>query len=73
MDKNIEDYFKEQGIDYIGFGLKPLKRNFKLACKKMGLKPEQVLVIGDSLFDDIFGGKRNGMKTGLINEVNTGR
>lgn len=68
MDQVIEDYFKEQGIDYIGFGMKPLKKNFKLACQKMGLKPEQVLVVGDELFQDVYGGKRNKMKTGLIKE-----
>ena len=68
MDQVIEDYFKEQGIDYIGFGMKPLKKNFKLACQKMGLKPGQVLVVGDELFQDVYGGKRNKMKTGLIKE-----
>lgn len=69
MDKGVEEYFKEQGIDYIGFGLKPLKRNFKRACQKMNLRPEQVLVIGNDLFDDIYGGKRNNMWTGLVKDV----
>lgn len=73
MDKEVEDYFKKQGIDYVGFARKPLKRNFKKACNKMGLRPEQVLVIGDSLFDDVYGGKRNNMWTGLIKGVDEGR
>ena len=72
-DKGVEEYFKAQGIDYVGFALKPLKRNFKKACQRMNLKPEQVLVVGDSLFDDVYGGKRNNMWTGLIKGVNEER
>lgn len=72
MDRGVEDYFKEQGIDYVGFALKPLKRNFRKACQKMGLRPEQVLVVGDSLFDDVYGGRRNRMWTGLIKDVDEG-
>lgn len=68
-DKDIEKYFKEKGIDYIGFAHKPLKRNFIKACQKMNLNPNKVLVIGDSLFDDIYGGKRNNMKTALVKTV----
>lgn len=67
--QNIEKYFKENGIDYIGFACKPLKKNFIKACKKMNVNPESVLVVGDSLFDDIYGGKRNNMKTALVKEV----
>ena len=69
MDRSIEAYFKEQGIDYIGFAYKPLKRNFIKACEKMSIQPEKVLVVGNDLFDDIYGGKRNNMKTALIKEV----
>lgn len=69
VDRNIEKYFKENGIDYIGFACKPLKKNFLKACEKMNVKPESVLMVGDSLFDDIYGGKRNNMKTALVKEV----
>ena len=69
VDRDIEKYFKENGIDYIGFACKPLKKNFLKACEKMNVKPESVLMVGDSLFDDIYGGKRNNMKTALVKEV----
>ena len=69
VDKDIEKYFKENGIDYIGFACKPLKKNFLKACEKMNVNPENVLMVGDSLFDDIYGGKRNNMKTALVKEV----
>ena len=69
IDGKIEQYFADQDIDYIQFGLKPLKRNFLKACEKMGISPEHVLMVGDNLFDDIYGGKRNNMKTALITDV----
>lgn len=69
VDKNVEEFFKLQGIDYIGFAHKPMKKNFIKACEKMGMSPEKVLVIGDSLWCDIFGGQRNKMKTALVKKV----
>lgn len=69
LDGKIEEYFKQKQIDYIGFAHKPLKMNFKKACEKLNLQPENILVVGDSLFDDIYGGKRNNMKTALIDSV----
>lgn len=69
IDKKIEEYFRARGIDYIGFALKPLKKNFKKACETMNLPPNKVLVIGDNLLDDVYGGKRNEMKTALVREV----
>ena len=69
VDKNMEKYFKQKGIDYISFAQKPLKRSFIKACKRMKLNPEKVLVIGDSLVDDIYGGKRNNMWTALVRQV----
>ena len=46
-----------------------IKKNFIKACEKMGVEPEKVLVIGDSLFDDIHGGRKNKMKTMLVKTV----
>lgn len=69
IDKKIEEYFKERGIDYIGFAHKPLKKNFIKACEQMNVRPDKVLVVGDSLFDDIYGGKKNNMITALVKEV----
>lgn len=68
-DQKIGQYFKENGIDYIGFAHKPLKKNFLKACKKMDVSPEKVLVVGNDLLTDIYGGRRNNMKTVLIKNV----
>lgn len=69
IDKQIEKYFQEKEIGYIGFAHKPLKKNFIKACKQMNVSPDKVLVIGDSLFSDIYGGKKNKMKTALVKIV----
>ena len=72
-DRKIEQYFKEIGIDYIGFAHKPLKKNLLKACEKMNLSPDKVMIIGDSLFDDVYGGMRNNMKTALVKDVDEER
>ena len=45
------------------------KINFVKACQRLGVKPENILMVGNSLFDDIYGGQRNMMKTALVNSV----
>lgn len=69
IDRNIDAFFKKRGIDYICFANKPLKRNFIRACKKMDLEPSKVLMVGNSLYCDIHGGKRNKMRTALVRGV----
>lgn len=69
VDGKIEEFFNDRGIDYIGFAHKPLKKNILKACEKIDVTPEKVLIVGDSLFSDIYGGKRNNMKTALVKEV----
>ena len=46
-----------------------IKKNFLKAGEKMNVKPKNVLTVGNSVFDDIYGGKRNKMKTALVKEV----
>lgn len=72
IDKNIEKFLKDKGINYICFAIKPLRMSFKKACKKMKISPENVLVVGDSLISDIYGGKRNNMISVLVKNVDEG-
>lgn len=67
--EKVEKYFAERGIDYIKFGFKPLRRNFLKACKSMDVDPDKVLVIGNDLWSDIHGGKKNNMRTALVKKV----
>ncbi len=56
----------ELGIPAIWYAIKPRRRAFRKAIKKMGLSPEQVAVIGDQIFTDILGGNRLGLYTILV-------
>ncbi|WP_404453102.1 YqeG family HAD IIIA-type phosphatase [Virgibacillus necropolis] len=45
---------------------KPLSRAFKTAAKQMGLKKEDIVVIGDQLLTDVLGGNFAGFYTILV-------
>lgn len=41
---------------------KPDERIFRIACEKLGTKPEETLMVGDMFFTDIYGALRAGLK-----------
>lgn len=45
---------------------KPLSRAFKTAARQMGLKKEDIVVIGDQLLTDVLGGNSAGFYTILV-------
>ncbi|KKE80571.1 YqeG family HAD IIIA-type phosphatase [Oceanobacillus caeni] len=45
---------------------KPLKRAFKKVQKNMGLKKEEIVVIGDQVLTDVLGGNSAGLYTILV-------
>lgn len=45
---------------------KPLGKAFKKATKQMGLKREEIVVMGDQLFTDVLGGNIGGFYTVLV-------
>ena len=56
----------EKGINYIFEARKPMGKAFKHAADRMGLKPEETVVIGDQMLTDVFGGNRRGMYTVMV-------
>jgi HAD superfamily phosphatase (TIGR01668 family) len=48
---------------------KPLRRGFQQAQTRLGLPPEQCLVIGDQLLTDILGATRSGMPCILVDPM----
>lgn len=57
---------KSLGLDFVGYGLKPLTFGYFRAIKKMGARKNKTAVIGDQLFTDILGGNLSGIKTILV-------
>ena len=54
------------GIEYIKFAMKPLKRGFKMAQKKLEIPNENIAAIGDQIFTDVFGATRMKMFSILV-------
>ena len=60
---------KDLGMQYISNGFKPFKFGFKKAENLLGIDKENIVIIGDQLFTDIYGGNRYGIKTILVNPI----
>jgi HAD superfamily hydrolase (TIGR01662 family) len=62
----IGEYFSNQGISAV-YGLrKPDVRLFVRVCEDLGVKPEECVMVGDRIDNDIAPAKLLGMKTVLI-------
>lgn len=53
-------------IQYISFGMKPLKRGLNKARKILKLPSKNIAVVGDQLFTDVLGANRSGMYSILV-------
>ena len=67
--QKIEDIVKQIDIPYQYFAMKPLKKGFKKAQKELGEKSENIAIVGDQIFTDVIGGKRNNMYTILVEPI----
>lgn len=67
--KRAKKIANELEIEYIAFACKPLSLGFNKAIKKLGLKRENVAVVGDQIFTDILGGNLLKMHTILVEPI----
>jgi HAD superfamily phosphatase (TIGR01668 family) len=67
--KKVEKIAGELEVGSIHRASKPMKRAFLNAAKLMNLKPEEIAVIGDQLFTDVYGGNKTNMITILVNPI----
>lgn len=68
VDK-VKTVAMELNLPYIYFATKPLKRGFKKAKEQLGLKNENMAVVGDQIFTDVIGANRNKMFSILVNPL----
>lgn len=68
VDK-VKKVASDLGIEYIYFGMKPLKNGFIKALKKLDLPPENIAAIGDQIFTDVIGSNRCKMFSILVEPV----
>jgi HAD superfamily phosphatase (TIGR01668 family) len=65
-EKRVAGIARSLNIDYISWARKPANYGFAKAIRNMGLVPQEVAVIGDQIFTDIYGGNRLGCYTILV-------
>ena len=65
----VEKIAKDLQVPFRYFAKKPLKSGFKKAQKELGLKSEEIAVIGDQLLTDIIGANRCRMYSILVNPI----
>jgi HAD superfamily hydrolase (TIGR01509 family) len=59
----ISEYFQHSLHASIEQPMKPHPRMFELACDYLNLPPRQILHVGDSLLNDVFGAHQAGLRT----------
>lgn len=62
----VQAFANPLGIPFIYKAKKPLGKSFRRALEIMKLKKEEVVVIGDQLLTDVFGGNRQKLHTILV-------
>ena len=61
-----QGYADSLGVSYMSGAAKPSVRNVLAAMRKRGLTPDQVLLIGDQLFTDVWCARRAGFLSLLV-------
>lgn len=66
----VEEVAKKLNLEYIHFGMKPLKKGFKKAKEKLNLDSKNIAVVGDQVFTDVIGANRTKMYSILVEPIN---
>ncbi|GIO22056.1 YqeG family HAD IIIA-type phosphatase [Oceanobacillus sp. J11TS1] len=64
--ERVKVFSEPLGTPFVFSAKKPLSRAFKTVAKQMGLKKEEILVVGDQLLTDVLGGNMAGFYTVLV-------
>lgn len=67
--KKVEKVANILNLEYIYFAHKPSKKGFLKAQKLLGLNKEEIAIVGDQIFTDVWGGNRVGMYTILTKPI----
>lgn len=70
-EQKVKKIASELGIKKYFFGaFKPLTGAFKKVCDSFSnIKKDEILMVGDQLFTDVWGGNRFGLKTALVRRI----
>ncbi|HNZ98537.1 YqeG family HAD IIIA-type phosphatase [Ruminococcus sp.] len=59
--ERVRPFADPLGLDFVSDSGKPLRRGYKAALKKMGLKASETAAVGDQLFTDVWGANISGV------------
>lgn len=68
----VSKFAEPLGIPFVPMARKPAHRAFRKALDKLGLAPEQAVVVGDQMMTDVLGGRRMGLHTILVTPIALG-
>lgn len=68
--KKVRKIMLDLDIQGLCFARKPSTKGFEMALNLLDLKKEQVIMIGDQVFTDVWGANRFGIKSILVNPIN---
>ncbi|MFD0871472.1 YqeG family HAD IIIA-type phosphatase [Paenibacillus residui] len=68
-ETRVSTFAKPLNVPYIHNACKPSVQSFSKAMEWMGLKPEQIAVLGDQMLTDVLGGNRMGLYTILVQPI----
>lgn len=67
--KKVRKIMNDLQIMGLCFAKKPSTKGFEMALNLLELKKEEVIMIGDQLFTDVWGANRFGIKSILVNPI----
>ncbi|MBA8771665.1 MULTISPECIES: YqeG family HAD IIIA-type phosphatase [Staphylococcus] len=65
-EKRVKSFCQNLNVDYIFKAKKPRGKSLRRATHQMGLEKDTVVVIGDQMLTDVFGGNRSGLYTIMV-------
>ncbi|MBQ0138665.1 MAG: YqeG family HAD IIIA-type phosphatase [Kurthia sp.] len=68
-EERVKKFADPIGLPYLFRAKKPLLGAFKQALKQMGLKPHEVMMLGDQMMTDMMGANRMKLHTILVKPV----
>ena len=69
LGKKVKKVAKDLNMKYHYNASKPFKKGFKKVVFESGIDKENILMVGDQLFTDVWGGNRFGIKTVLVSPI----
>ena len=69
-EERVKRFNKKINTDYIYKAGKPGRKNYEKAMAIMGVEKKETLFVGDQLFTDVWGAKRTGIYSILVEPIN---